>query len=122
MDEKPIITRPYPVTGKATCIYQGDTIPEMRITFGASDGVDLTGATIKMDVFWGFEKQISITTENNGGITINNNLSFTIDARPHTEPLLPIGEGKGDIQITYANGTRTTLIGIEYLITKHYTL
>jgi hypothetical protein len=120
-DERPIIYRPPIYRGKQATITQGDTIREMIIRFDASDGVNLTGALIEMQVYWNNTKRIDISSANNGGITILDSLRFRIDERPHTDPKLPHGVGKGDIQITTSDGKRDTYFTIRYNIEKEYT-
>lgn len=101
------------------CIVQGDTIPKWVVEFGISDGIDLTGATIKMQIYWNNKRLIKLT--NGSGITIDSALKFTIDERSKDEPVLPEGIGIGDLEITDANGIRLTYFYVEYTIIKHYT-
>ncbi len=102
------------------CIKQGDTISKWSATFGASDGIDLTGATIRMQIYWNSRKVIDVS--NGNGITIDNPLKLTIDERPHTETTLPVGVGKGDLEITDSNGKRMTIVDVNYTIIEEYTV
>ena len=103
-----------------TCIKQGDTIDEWSITFGATDGIDLTGATVRMQIYWNGSKKIDVA--NGSGITINNALKLTVDKRDYSEDILPEGIGVGDLEITDSSGDRLTMFNVTYTITKHYTI
>lgn len=107
-------------------VKQGDTIKEFIIEFGATSGIDLTNATVRMQVYWNGSKKIDVS--NGNGITINNALKLTIDERLYNQDdiLLPEGTGKGDIEFTFpvvgGDDQRITLFNYEQTIVKHYTV
>lgn len=98
---------------------QGDTIDSWSVEFEPTDGISLTGATIKMQVFWNNTKEIDLS--DGSGITIDSDLKFTIDERSRTQSVLPEGQGIGDLQILDANDKLITMFRVQYNIAKQYT-
>jgi len=98
-------------------IVQGDTIP--RFLF-KDINLDLTGATIRMQLYQGSSKIFDVSS--GAGITIIDATSFEIDEVPFAENDFPVGTLTGDIEITLANGQRTTVIKVEFTTLKHYTI
>lgn len=98
---------------------EGDTIPALPFSFGATDNIDLTGATIKMQLYLGNIKVLDISTDN--GITLIDSKSFTINEIPAESNSLPAGLLQGDLEVKYASGIVKTLINVKYNILKQYT-
>ena len=101
-------------------IKRGDTINEITFAFDLTDNIDLTGATIRMDLYLDKNKVHSISTGN--GITIIDSKSFKFDKIEYQDNNLPVGTLKGDLEITDVNGNRLTYIDVIYNITKDYTV
>ena len=101
-------------------IVQGDTIPKVRVAFDALDNIDLTGATIKMQVYNKNEKFIDISTTD-GGITLIDDKIFEIDEVAKENNTYPVGTWEGDLEITFADGKRYTYLKVQYIILKQYT-
>ena len=101
-------------------IIQGDTIHAIQFAFDALDDIDLTGATIKMQVYRRGEAIIDVSTGN--GITLVDDKTFIIDEIEKENNDLPIGTFQGDIEITLANGFRKTYLRVKYTIDKEYTV
>jgi len=99
-------------------IVQGDTISKTSFAFTNED-IDLTTATIKMQIFNGDIKIIDIS--NSSGITIVDADNFYIDEVDATSNNLPYGSFLGDLKITDVNGKRHTYTRVEYTILKQYT-
>ena len=99
-------------------IKEGDTIKKITFEFGATDVIDLTGATISMQLYQDGVQTLSIDTS--AGITIESTKIFSIDEIE--ENTLPCGINKGDLQIEFADGTIQTLFNVEYTILKEYTI
>lgn len=102
-----------------TCIKQGDTIPKITLAFANEDVIDLTGATIKMQLYLG--GQLVYTAVTGTGITHTGVKSFEIDKITQTS-VFPEGVLKGDLQITDSNGDTDTYFNIELTISKQYTV
>jgi len=100
-------------------IKRGDTIQEILFSFDALDDIDLTGATIRMDLYLSVSKVLSLTSGN--GITIIDDKSFKIDKIDYADNTLPVGTLKGDLEITNSVGDRLTYVDIVYTITNDYT-
>jgi len=98
-------------------IVQGDTIPRFLFTV---TNLDLTGATIRMQLYQSFSKIFDVSTGE--GITIIDSTSFEIDEVPFADNNFPVGTLTGDIEITLANGQRATVIKVEFTTLKHYTI
>lgn len=103
-----------PVTG---FIKEGDTIPELEFVFDT--GVDLTTSTIKMQIYDGNTKILDVT--NGSGITVVNALQFNIDQIEAADNPFRHGEWLGDLEITDADGVRTTYHDVKYTVIKQYT-
>ena len=101
-------------------IKEGDTIPEIDFSFADTDAIDLTGATIRMQLYLNNVKHLDIS--NTLGITIIDAKNFKIDEIPFAENTLPSGRLKGDLEITLADGVRVTYTDVYYTITKEYTV
>ena len=101
-------------------IKKGDTIKEINFSFDVTDNIDLTGATIRMDLFYQEESILSIS--NGNGITIVDSKNFNIDEIPYTDNDLPIGNSIGDLEITDTNGVRLTYFNVTFTIIKEYTV
>ena len=99
-------------------IVQGDTIP--RFLFKDITNLNLTGATIRMQLYQSFSKIFDVSS--GAGITIINATSFEIDEVPFEENNFPVGTLTGDIEITLANGQRATVMKVEFTTLKHYTI
>ena len=102
------------------CIVQGDTIDEITFSFAVSDTIDLTGATIKMQVYQGSHPFIDIET--GSGITIVDSKNFKIDKVLAVDNTYPVGSFLGDLEITLASGDKKTYAKIEYTVTKQHTI
>lgn len=100
-------------------IKEGDTIQEITFEFGATDVIDLTGATISMQLYQDGVQTLSIYSNFNG-ITIVSAKIFKLDEILNNT--LPCGINKGDLQIEFADGTIQTLFNVEYTILKEYTI
>ena len=100
-------------------IKRGDTINEFNFAFDVDAPVDLTGATIRMDLYLGNTKVHSIT--NGSGITLIDTKSFKIDQLEYSDNDLPAGTLKGDLEITDSSGKRLTYVDVVYTIVKDYT-
>ena len=98
-------------------IVQGDTIPKFLFTV---TNLDLTGATIRMQLYQSFSKIFDVSAGE--GITIIDSTSFEIDEVPFAENDFPVGTLTGDIEITLANGQRATVMKVEFTTLKHYTI
>ena len=98
----------------------GDTIPEILFNFEVTDAIDLTGATIRMQLYLNGKKKLDL--DSTAGITIVDSKNFKIDEIPYEENHLPYGKLKGDLEITLADGKRVTYADVSYTITKHYTV
>jgi len=99
-------------------IKQGDTIPKITITI-TELGLDLTTATIKMQVYNGATRIIDISNTN--GITVISSTVLEIDEVSASDNNLPDGSFIGDFEITDASGDRKTYFNVEYTIIKQYT-
>lgn len=99
-------------------IVQGDTIGATVFDV-TEDGIDLTGATIKMQLYYNGRKVLDIS--NGNGITINSSTQFTIDELDKDSNDLPVGVSEGDLEITNASGVRETYTRVEYTILKQFT-
>ena len=113
----PIINVP---TNSNYILKQGDTIPEILFNFADTDAIDLTGATIRMQLYLNNQKKLDL--DSIAGITIIDAKNFKIDEIPYEENNLPAGKLNGDLEITLAGGTRVTYTDVLYTITKHYTV
>lgn len=102
----------------ANYIKQGDTIPKILFTFDAGDDIDLTGATIKMQLY--YDKKQVFAIETGAGITIVSAKVFEIDEVAKEDNTFPSGVLIGDLEIT-KGGDRLTYFNIEYSIIKQYT-
>ena len=100
-------------------IKRGDTIKEIIFAFDLTDNIDLTGSTIRMDLYLSTSKVLSLTSGN--GITIIDSKSFKIDKIDYTNNNLPVGTLKGDLEITDSNGDRLTYVDVVYTIVNDYT-
>ena len=100
-------------------IKRGDTIKKIPFAFDVTAPIDLTGSTIRMDLYLGNTKVHSIT--NGSGITIVNTKSFEIDQLDYVDNDLPAGTLKGDLEITDSDGNRLTYVDVVYTIVKDYT-
>ena len=98
---------------------EGDTIPMIPFAFAATDEIDLTGATIQMQLYLSNIKVLDIET--GSGITLLDSKSFEIDKIPASENDLPAGLLKGDLQVTFPSGEIKTLIDVEYNILNQRT-
>lgn len=107
-----------PLAGNS--IIQGDTIPKISFSFDALDDIDLTGATIKMQIYK--RDTIFIDISNDSGITIIDDKTFEIDEVAKELNIYPVGKFKGDLEITLASGERITILRINYTILKQYTI
>ena len=110
---------PISTTANPTYIKQGDTIPKITLTFGASDVIDLTTSTIKMQIYQGAIKLIDVT--NGSGITVLSEKVFEIDEISATNNNLPAATLLGDLEIQDSNGKRFTYFNVQYTIIKQYT-
>ena len=110
---------PITTTANQTYIKEGDTIPKITFTFGASDVIDLTTSTIKMQVYNGSTRLIDVSS--GSGITILSEKVFKIDEISATNNNMPSGKFLGDLEIQDSNGKRFTYFNIEYTIIKQYT-
>jgi len=100
---------------------EGDTIYAKEFEFDASDDIDLTGATIKMQLYCGVKKVFDVGTDV-GGITINNDKKFTIDKVDAANNNLAEGKFTGDLQIELSNGNRFTPFNVVFTVVKEYTI
>lgn len=82
-------------------------------------GLNLTGATLNIDLYQGLRKTLSLSTLN-GSITWNNQAAGVFTIQPQVLNL-GVGQHIGDLQITDANGIITTYCQIVLNITKEYT-
>ena len=101
-------------------IIQGDTIPKITFAFAAEDDIDLTGATIKMQVYNKSTAFIDIT--NSTGITLVDSKTFEIDEVSAANNTFAVGSWTGDLEITLADGTRKTFFRVKYNIDTQYTI
>ena len=107
-----------PISDDVT-IKQGDTIAKKVCAFAVEDVIDLTGSTIKMQLYLGGVHIYTAVTGN--GITNIDAKTFEIDKIQQTVPF-PVGTLKGDLQITDAGGDTLTYFNIELTINKQYTV
>lgn len=98
-------------------IVQGDTIAKTAIEILETD-LDLTTATIKMQVYKGSTPFIDI--ENGNGITVIDAENLEIDQV--LENNYPPGTYEGDLEIKDSNGVRFTYFRVEYTILKQLTV
>ena len=98
-------------------IKQGDTIKQLEFSFAATDDIDLTGSTIKMQLYQGSSKVFDVS--NGNGITIVDSKSFNIDQVDEND--FPHGELKGDLEIKLSNGDILTYFNVIYTILEQYT-
>lgn len=113
----PILQIPIQSEAVKPFIKQGDTIETIYFEIDASDGIDLTGALIKMQLFRGCEKVMDINSTD--GITITSDRTFEIDKVDKND--LPSGESIGDLKFELANGTTEIYFNVVYTIQKRYT-
>lgn len=99
-------------------IAQGDTISKTSFEV-VEDGLDLTEATIKMQIYNG--SQIVIDVENGSGITVIDSTHFEIDQVEAEDNNLPVGCFRGDLEITDSNDVTFTYTRVEYSVIKAYT-
>jgi hypothetical protein len=101
-------------------IKQGDTISKKVITFGGDYDGDLTTATIKMQVYNGSQRVIDIS--NGNGITVISSTVCEIDEVPASENNLPYDVALlGDLEVTEADGVKTTYFNVQYNIIRQHT-
>jgi len=100
-------------------IKEGDTINSFTIT--ASADFDLTGASVKCQVYDKDGRLVLDLSTDNGGLSLDGQvLTFTeISA---IDNKLQSGTHKGDVQFTFFNGKVITPFNIEYVIQKEYTI
>ena len=106
-----------PIPFEDEYIVQGDTISKTTIKV-EEDGLDLTTATIKMQIYNGNTKIIDVS--NGDGITVIDSETFEIDEVPNND--LPIGKHLGDLEITDEDGVRFTYFRVQYEILRQYTV
>tara|TARA_R110002020_G_scaffold334555_4_gene549828 strand:+ start:4282 stop:4620 length:339 start_codon:yes stop_codon:yes gene_type:complete len=99
-------------------IKKGDTIPKIRISFSDDYIGNFETSTIKMQVYNGNEKIIDVS--NGNGITVIDSSTLDIDKIQSND--FPIGNFKGDFEVTESNGDKTTYFNIEYTVIKQYTV
>ena len=102
-----------------TILKQGDTIKEIDFSFAVTDTIDLTSATIRMQLYLNNSKKLDIS--NGNGITIIDSKNFKIDEIDYASNNLPYGVLNGDLEITDSDGVRLTYFDIIYTITKDFT-
>ena len=98
-------------------IVQGDTISKTSFKFTDED-IDLTTATIKMQILDGNKRIINIS--NGNGITVVDSDNFYIDEVSFSDNKLPVGTFDGDLEITDVNDIRHTYTRVQYTILKQY--
>lgn len=99
-------------------IKQGDTISKITFEFEVEDNIDITGATIKMQLYNCNNIVLDLDSDGNG-ITITGDRTFEIDEILNNT--LPSGQSKGDLEINFSDGTRETYFNVVYDIKKQYT-
>ena len=99
-------------------IVQGDTISKTSFEFIDED-IDLTTATIKMQIFDGGTAIIDVS--NTDGITVIDANNFEIDEVNAEDNNLPYGVFLGDLQIKDENGKRHTYTRVQYTILEQST-
>lgn len=101
-------------------IKPGDTIPKISFAFDAGDAIDLTGATIKMQLYLGQIKVFEAETGN--GMTLIDGKTFELDQIEAASNDLPEGVLVGDVQVAYASGVVQTLFNVQFTVSKQYTV
>ena len=99
-------------------IVQGDTIAKTSAEV-IETGLDLTTATIKMQIYNGNTKIIDVS--NGSGITVIDDTNFEIDEVTASNNNLPVGSFEGDLEITDVNNVRFTYYRVVYTILRQYT-
>lgn len=111
---------PIPDATNPTYIVVGDTIQAVEFAFDS--GIDLTGATIRMQVYNKLNQKV-YDVDSTSGITINDALTFDIDKiAKEDNPFTEEGIYNGDVEITDASGDRLTYFRIRYTVQKQYTV
>lgn len=94
---------------------KGDTFPAVEFTV---TGIDLSASTITMDVRNAGKRVARFDNDTNGGITLVSGTQFTFDEQViNFQP----ATYQYDIQITESDGTITTLLGGNWVITQDVT-
>lgn len=109
----------FPLDGHLPLV-EGDTWRGATFTVKQDgQGLNLTGAEINIDFHQGLRKTLSLSTTNGSIIWINQAAgTFTIKSLVLN---LSVGQHISDLQITDANGIKTTYCQIVLNITKEYT-
>ena len=115
----PILNIPIQSELSKPFIKAGDTIQPILFEFEVADGIDITGATIKMQCY-NFKTKVLDLSSDTSGITITGARTFEIDKILNNT--LPEGDSLGDVEINFADGTRETYFNIVYTISKQYTI
>ena len=100
-------------------IVTGDTISKTSVEV-IEAGLDLTTATIKMQVYNRSTPIIDVSV--GSGITVVSSTVFEIDEVAAIDNDLPVGCFEGDLEITDASGVRFTYFRVIYSIQKQYTI
>lgn len=116
----PILELPIQSERRKFYMIEGDTIDAIPFSFDVGDSIDLTGATIKIQLYLKSNKTLDINTTS--GITITGTKSFEIDKIEKENNNLKPGEHFGDLEITDSAGDRLTYIRVKLTITKQYTV
>jgi hypothetical protein len=100
-------------TGQNLAMYQGE-YKELRIPIvdGASEPVDLAGATARWVVYGGSETALTKTSEDGGGIIVNTTeqrLEIVLEATDTAS--LPVGVYQHQAMLTKANRPAITTTG-----------
>lgn len=99
---------------------EGDTIPKKTFSFDAADDIDLTGSTIKIQLYCGLKQVLDIGTDV-GGITIVDSKTFEFDRIDAADNDLVEGSFTGDLEIQLSDGTKFTPFNIVFKVVKEYT-